>query len=82
MLRIGTKEPQGECGDVHFCRLVTKPADEKRLKTEGRGPCSQRLLDRIKGTQKTLALHHDEPAGMSRHPLSLVRRVKDTLALQ
>ena len=82
MLRIGTKEPQGECGNVHLCRLVTQPADEKRLKTEGRGAGSQRLLDRIEGTQKALTLHHYEPAGMSCHPLGLVLRVEGTLQLE
>ena len=82
MLRIGTKESQGECGNVHLCRLVTEPTDEKRLKTEGRGAGCQRLLDRIEGTQEALTLHHDEPAGMSCHPLGLVRRVENTFPLE
>ena len=82
MLRIGTKEPQSERGYVDLCWPVAQSADQKRLKAEGRGTSSQRLFDRIEGTQKALTLHHYEPARMSCHPLGLVRRVEGTLLLE
>ena len=82
MLRIGTKQPQGERRNVDLCRLLTQPANQKRLKAEGRGTGGQRLLHRVERTEKALALHNYEAARMGGHPFGLVRCVERALSLK
>jgi len=82
MLRIGTKQPQGERGNVDLCLLLTQPANEKRLEAESRGTSGQRLLHRVESAEQALALHNYEAARMSRHPFGLVCCVERSLSLK
>ena len=82
MLRIGTKQPQGERGNLHLGWLLTQPTDQKGLKPKRGGASGQRLLDRTEGTEKALVLHDDEAAWMDRHPLGLVCRIERALPLE
>ena len=82
MLRIGTKQPQGERGNVNFFLLLTQPADQKRLKAESRGTGGQRLPDRVESAEQALALHNYEAARMGGHPFGLVCCVERPLSLK
>ena len=82
MLRIGTKQPQGERGNVDLSLFLAQPANQKRLKAESRGTGGQRLLHRVESAEQALVLHNYEAARRGGHPFGLVRRVERALSLE
>ena len=82
MFRIGTKQPQGERGNVDLSLFLTQPANQKRLKAESCGTGGQRLLHRVESAQQALVLHNYEAARMGGHPFRLVCCVERPLSLK
>jgi hypothetical protein len=82
MLRIGTKQPQAERGNVDVSLLLTQPADQKGPKAESRGSGSQRLLHGVESAEEALPLHNYKAARMGGQPFGLVCCVERPLSLE